>query len=148
MGAATSTTSDSAHKESLTRQRRSVEKVMATCLPPNQNVKHEQRNPYGDIRTQSGPPSDSSPPSIKINLEIEREDPPTLYDGFDVEGIDKEDLILWSQVAPEGQRLEDVRSHDKQASPKSSSSMLISSELEVTTLISDSSQVIYMFSRS
>lgn len=148
MGAATSTTSDSAHRESLTRQRESVEKVMATCLPPKQNVKHKQHNSYGGIKTQSGLPSDSPAPSSKMNLESEREDPPTLYDGFDLEGIDKEDLILWSKVAPEGQRLEDVRSHEKQASPKSPSSMLTSSEPETTTLIPDSSQVMYMFSSS
>ena len=44
-----------------------------------------------------------------------------LYDDFDLEDIDKEDLVRWSQAAPEGQRLEDAKSHEKLASPKRSS---------------------------
>lgn len=71
----------------------------------------------------SSPFNDSLSPSSKILPdESEHVDLPTLYDDFDLEGIDTEDLIHWSQAAPEGQKLEDAKSHEKDASPESFSS--------------------------
>lgn len=82
---------------------------------------------------QSGPPNDRVPPSSRIPLdEPQIEELPALYDDFNLEGIDKEDLIHWSQAAPEGQRLEDAKSHEKRVSPKRSSSTSISSIPEAT----------------
>lgn len=75
--------------------------------------------------------SDSLSPSSKIPPdEPEHVDLPTLYDDFNLEGIDTEDLIHWSQAAPEGQKLEDAKLHEKGPSPESSSSMLILSKPE------------------
>lgn len=79
----------------------------------------------------SSPFNDSLSPSSKILPdESEHVDLPTLYDDFNLEGIDTEDLIHWSQAAPEGQKLEDAKSHEKDASPESFSSMLILSKPE------------------
>lgn len=72
---------------------------------------------------QSGLLNDRLPPSSQIPPdEPESEELLALYDDFNLEGIDKEDLIHWSQAAPKGQRLEDAKSHEKRASPKRSSS--------------------------
>ncbi|MCJ1469123.1 hypothetical protein MMC07_007756 [Pseudocyphellaria aurata] len=72
---------------------------------------------------QSGFPNDWFPPPLQTPLDdTKSDDSPTLYDGFDLEGIDQDDLIHWSKAAPEGQRLEDVKSYEKWESPKGASS--------------------------
>lgn len=81
--------------------------------------------------SQSGLLSDSPPPSSQIpSDEPGCEEPPALYDEFNLEGIDQEDLIHWSRAAPEGQRLEDAKLNEKQGSAQSSSSMSFTSKPE------------------
>lgn len=112
MGAATSNMPDSVEHEVLTRQKPTLSLTSKTPFPLTLQS------------GQSGLPNDWLPPPLRIPLvEPEREDLLTLYDGFDLDGIDIEDLIHWSQAAPQGQKLEDAKSHENRASPKSSSSM-------------------------
>lgn len=112
MGAATSDMSDSAKRERLNTQSPASSLMSKISLPLTLRG------------IQSGLPNDCFPPPSHTPLDDPKsDDSPTLYDGFDLEGIDQDDLIQWSQAAPEGQRLEDAKSHEKRESPKGSSSM-------------------------
>ncbi len=58
---------------------------------------------------------DMSPPSssrLKTLTDSDRlldeEDDANLYDDFDIEGVSKEEMAFWSQLAPVGQKLTDV----------------------------------------
>lgn len=123
MGAATSNMPDSVDRKGIIKK------------TPTSSMTSKNQFPSTLQSSQSGLPNDWLPPSLRIPLvEPEREELPTLYDGFDLDGIDKEDLIHWSQAAPQGQRLEDAKSHEDRASPKSSSSMLKLSKPEAASL--------------
>jgi hypothetical protein len=75
------------------------------------------KEPRGKFDQDMSPPSssDMSPPSssrLKTLTDSDRlldeEDDENLYDDFDIEGVSKEEMAFWSQLAPVGQKLTDV----------------------------------------
>lgn len=68
---------------------------------------------------------DMSPPSssrLKTLTDSDRlldeEDDANLYDDFDIEGVSKEEMAFWSQLAPVGQKLTDVETSPPQIQAK------------------------------
>lgn len=115
MGAATSNISDSTSREDLTTQ---TPTLSQNPLPTTERS------------SQSGLVNDRLLSSSKSAVDDTGQEDKALQDGFKLEGIHNEDLILWSQAAPEDQRLETNNSQKKMASSESSSSMLVSSKPE------------------
>ena len=127
MGAATSNISDSTSSEDLTTQTPTLSQIPL---------------PATERSSQSGLVNDRLLPSSRSVVNDTGQEDTALQDGFKLEGVHNEDLMLWSQAAPEGQRLETNKSQKKMASSECSSSMLVSSKpVAVQPSYSDNPQI-------
>ncbi len=89
--------------------------VVPSPTPNSRNTKHV-RAKFDQGRSQLSHPCPETP--ADSDRERNEEDDTTMYEGFDIQGVSREEIAFWSELAPAGQKLTDIETSPRKMRPK------------------------------
>lgn len=97
-----------------------IEEVSGDCYPlsPTPKSRKTSQPPAKVDQDMSLPNSSRLKTSTDSDSGLGEEDDAKMYDDFDIEGVSKEEMAFWSQLAPAGQKLTDVETSPVKLQPK------------------------------